>query len=209
MGCFGCGCAILLVLLFLLLGLAGGLGYFSYRYLLGVTSTAPAEIPAFNGSDDIYTGAQKKIDAFNQDVNNAKASTLTLSSDEINSLIAHDPTLARLHVRALVTMTGDEARLQGTLPTDAFPFGMLKGRYFNLDATFALTFNSDTKVVGLDLHKVMVGETQVPENSLPSLQAELTPGLNAQLQKIPATRNALEVAKTVAVKDGQLVIETK
>lgn len=209
MGCCGCGCAILLVLVFLFLGLVGGSGYLLYKYVLSVTSTAPADIPAFNGTDDLYAGAQKKVDAFNQDVNNAKPSTLTLSSDELNSLIAHDPDLMRAHACLLVTLDGDEAHLQATMPTDAVPYGLLKGRYLNVDTTFALTFNSDTKMVGLDLHKAMLGDTPVPATSLPTVQAEIMPALNSQLQKIPATRNVLAVAKTVTIKDGQFVIETK
>jgi hypothetical protein len=211
LGCFGCGCVILLVILFLLLGLVAGMSYFGYKGLVSMTSSAPADIPAYNGSEDIYTGAEKKIDAFNQDVNNAKPSTLTLNSDEINSIIAHDPDLTKRQIRVQVTLTGDEARVESILPTDSIPFvsNFVKGRYLNLDTTFALTFNSDTKMVGLDLHKMALGETPVQQSSLPAMQAEVMPFINTQLRRYAACKNALEVAKTVAVKDGQLVIETK
>jgi hypothetical protein len=211
MGCFGCGCLILIVILLVLVGLVGGIGYFSYKQVLAISSSAPATFPPYNGSDDIYTGAQKKIDAFNQAVGTGNFASLTLSADEINAMIAHDPDLAKVQARLLVTLTGDEARLQGSIPTDSVWLlnKEIPGRYLNIDTTFAITFNNDTKMVGLDLHEAELGDTPIPPNALPTLQAELMPSLNTFLRKFPASRNALAAAKTVTIKDGQFVIETK
>ena len=192
-------------------GLIGGIGYFGYKQLLAYSSDGPAAIPPYNGIDDIYTGAQKKIDAFNQAVGTGNSASLTLSADEINAMIAHDPDLAKAQARVLISLDGNEARLQGTVPTSSIPFlsQEMPGRFLNLDTTFAITFNDDTKSVGLDLHKAQLGDTPLAPNSLPTLGAELTPSLNTFLQKYPAAKNALQAAKTVAIKDGQFVIETK
>lgn len=211
MGCFGCGCVIVIVLLLLLGGLAAGSTYFGFKALVGMTSSAPAEFPPFNGSENVYQGAQKKIAAFNQDVNIHKPSSLTLSADEINALIAHNPNLSAYQAHILVSMAGDEARLQGSMPTDMIPYlnGWIKGRYINLDTSFALSLNPDTKAIGVELRKGQLGDQVLPANTLLSLQAQLDQSLNSQLQKNGSNKAFLEQAKTVAVRDGQLVIETQ
>ena len=211
LGCLGCGCAVLLALLFLILGLFGTAGYFLYREGLVVTSTAPLDVPAYAGGEALYDATEKKIDSFNQDVGTGKASTLTLTADEINGLLAHDPDLSKLQAHTVVTFNGDEVHLEGTMPTDAMPVvrSVLKDRYLNIDATFTLTFNSDTKLVGVDLHKVRLGDTDWPTNQLTTLQAEIEPGINSSLKKNQQLSNALQAAKTVTIRDGQFVIETK
>jgi hypothetical protein len=126
-------------------------------------------------------------------------------------VIAHEPDLARYQARFLVGLDGDEAHLLGSVPTDSIPLlgKEMPGRFLNLDTTFTITFNDDTKSVGLDLHKAQLGDNSASPQALPALSAELTPSLNTLLQKNPAAKNALLAAKTVAIKDGQFVIETK
>ena len=213
MGCLGCGCLIILVLLLLLVGLAGGVAYFGYKQAVTFTSTAPATFPPYNGSDDIYTGAQKKIAAFNQDVGTGKSSSLTLSADELNALLSHNidsnPGLKKIHPQVLLSLDGDQARIQGSVPLDAVPFGLFTGRYFNLDATTGLSFNADTKFIKFEFHKLQIGEINVPDNSLPAMQANFSQSLNQKLRENTAVWNVLQVAKTVAIRDGQFVIETK
>ena len=211
LGCLGCGCAILLAILLLVLAFFGAVAYYSYHELALLSSPVAMDIPAYAGSDDVYNGASKKIADFNQAVGTGNPGSLTLSADEINSLIAHNPDLARYHVRAVVTLNGDEAHLEGTVPTSSIPFvrALVKDRYLNLDATFALTFNSDTKMIGIDLHKMQLGETEWPTNQLPTLQAEIDPGINTAIRKNRQAANALLAAKTVTIRDGNFVIETK
>ncbi len=211
MGCFGCGCLIVIVIFLLLVGLVGGVLYFGYKEIYSLTSTAPAPVPPFTGGDDLYAGAQKKIDAFDQDVASNKASSLTLGGDEINSLIMHDPDLTRLQMHLLATLTGDQARLQGSIPTNSFGY-FSKGipdRYLNFDATFGLTFNSDTKRIDTNLHKMQIGDTPVPESALPTMDTEFLPWIEMLINHYPAAKNAIAAATTIAIKDGQLVIETK
>jgi hypothetical protein len=209
MGCLGCGCLLVVVIFLVLAGLVGGLFYFGYKELYSLTSAAPAPVPPFTGSDDIYAGAQKKIDTFNQDVGTGKASSLTLSGDEINSLIAHDPDLIRLQIHLLATLTNDQARLQGSIPTNAFGTQFLADRYANFDATFGLVFNSDTKRLDTNLHKLQIGDSTVPENALPTVDSEFLPWIEVLINRYPAAKNAIAAAQTVAIKDGQLVVETK
>jgi hypothetical protein len=211
MGCLGCGCLILVLIFLLIAGLAAGVVYMGFKGLNGFSSAQPLAFTPYSGGEDNYANAQKKITAFNQDVSASRTSTLTLSADEINSLIAHTDGLKQFHAQVLVSMQGDELRLQGEIPTDFVPFINLgvKNRYFNLDATTGVSFNSDTKEIELDLHKLQFGDTVVPQNSLASLQASFSQSLNQQLQQNPGANSLLQHTQSITIKDGQFVIETK
>jgi hypothetical protein len=209
LGCLGCGCLIVAVILLLFGALVGGLGYMGYKEAVLVTSTAPAAFAPYNGSDDIYAGAQKKLETFNEAVGTGNPGSLTLNADEINAEFAHDQALSRYHARLLVSMQGDQARFQFSMPTDAFFLGLLKGRYVNLDVTFGINFADDSKNIVFDLHQAQIGDITLPTTALPGLDANLTQVANQQFRKIPAVSNVIDVAKTIEIKDGQLVIETK
>ena len=209
LGCFGCGCLILALLVILFLALVAGGCYLGYQKVVAITSTTPAAVPSFNGTDDVYNTARQKISAFVHDVENHQASTIELSADEINTLIARNPDLTQPPPHLFVTLVDDHAEVQGGIPTDVFAHGLLKGRYVNFDATFGLGFNSDTKSLDLTLHHLQIGDQTMPQNLLPLMQAEFTPLINMQLQQYPPTKSFLQQAKSIGVKDGQLVIETQ
>jgi len=209
MGCLGCGCLVLVLLVILVVGLVAGGCYLGYEKMVGFTSTTPADVPSFNGSDDVYNAAEQKITAFEHDVQNHQAATIQLSGDEINTLIARDPEMIRQKVHLFVTLTNDLARMQGSVPTSVFAHGFLKDRYLNFDSTFGLGFNSDVKSVDIALHHLQVSDQAAPENLLPSAQVYIGALLNANLQQSPATKDLLQQAKSIEIKDGELTIETQ
>ena len=180
-----------------------------YTKVVSFTSPTPAAVPSFTGSDDLNNSTQQKLDAFNHDVKNHQAATIRLSADEINSMIAHSPDLTRSNAHLFVTLTNDQAQVQGDIPTDAIAKGIIKGRYLNFDTTFGLSFNSDTKTINLELHRMQIGDQAMPQSALPTLQAEFAPLLNAQLQQNPDAKNFLQQTKSIQIKDGELVIETQ
>jgi hypothetical protein len=209
MGCLGCGCLTLAVLVVLFLGLVVGVSYLTYQKVVSITSTTPGAVPSFNGSDDLYQTAVQKVEAFQHDLQNHQAATIQLSADEINTLIAREPSFAQNNVHVFVTLTGSEARVQGSVPTDRFVQGLLKGRYVTFDATFGVDFNSQNKAIDLLLHSLQIGDQTTPQNLLPTMQAEINPLLNAQLRKNSDLGSMLDQAKTVEFRDGMLNIETQ
>ncbi len=209
LGCLGCGCLVLGLVVILFVGLVVGGFYVGYQKVVGLTSTTPADVPSFNGSDDVFNTAQQKVMAFGHDVQDHQAATIQLSADEINALIARDPELIRQKAHLFVTLTGDEAQVQGSIPTEALSEGFLKNRYLNFDTTFGLGFNPDAKSLDLILHQLKIGDQPTPQNLLPTMQAELTPILNAELQNYPLSKPVLQQAKSITIKDSQLVIETQ
>ncbi|MCE0523846.1 MAG: hypothetical protein LV480_13140 [Methylacidiphilales bacterium] len=209
LGCFGIGCLILALLVILFVALIGGGCYLGYTKIAALTSKTPTDIPSFNGSDDVYNAAQQKIVEFGHDVENHQAATIQLNADEINTLIARNPEVIRQQARLYVSLANDQVHAQGSIPTDALVQGFFKDRFVNFDATFDLNFNADTRNIELSLHHLQIGDQTTPENLLPTMQAEITPLLNAELQKFPPTQSLLEQTKSIGVKDGELVIQTQ
>ena len=83
-------------------GLVVGVGYFGYKELLGLTSTtAPANVPAFIPSDSDSTSVQQKITDFGKPRENHQSASIHLTADEINTLIAHDPDMAKKNIQHL------------------------------------------------------------------------------------------------------------
>jgi len=209
-GCFGCGCLIVVILVILFLALMGAGGYFGYQKAIALTSTAPSDVPTFNATDDLYNSAGQKVASLQDSVRNHQPASIHLSADEVNTLILRDPTVTQQQDHIFVSFGDDQVHLQGSIPMNGlFKGGFLKDRYFNIDTTFSLSFNSDTKLINVELHKVQVGDQATPSNLLPVVQAELTAALSAQMQKTPSSRDFLQQAKSIQIKNNELVIETK
>jgi hypothetical protein len=208
-GCLGCGCLVLALLVILFAGLMTGGFYMGYKKIAGLTSTTPAAIPSFDGGDDVYNAAEEKIRAFGHDVENHQAATIQLSADELNTLIARNPAFIQQKAQLFVTLTDDQARIQGSIPTNALIQGIFTGRCLNFDTTFGLGFDSDTKSLEVTLHHLQISDQTMPQNLLPTMQAEFAPFLNAALQKNPETKNFLDQAKSVGITNGELVLETQ
>jgi hypothetical protein len=215
MGCLGCGCLILVLLAILVVGLLAGLGYMSYTKVVGLTSTTPSAVPAFAGSDDVYNTARQKLADFDHDVKNHQAATIHLTADEINTLIARTPEVSKNNIHAFVTFTNNEARVQANLPTDVLSQGMLKGRYFSFDASFVLDFDPQTKSLNLVPHALQFGTQTLisPGSNNEATTRSLTPVLNQSvnnaIRQNPEGKAFLDQAKSIEIKDGELVIETQ
>ncbi len=136
-------------------------GYLAYNEGMKLTTTTPADITNVDGGDTVFRSAQQKIADFNHDVKNRQAATLTLSADEINTLIAENPEVKSRNIRANVVFSGKEARLQCSVPTDSItPLrGSLPGRYANFDTTFEVQFDPGTKSIIFDFRKLAIGPT--------------------------------------------------
>ena len=219
LGCLGCGCLILVLLAILFAALVGGVLYMGYNATLRVTSTTPAVIPSFAGSDDLYQTALRKLADFDHDVKNHQAATVRLSADEINVLITRNPEVSANHIQAFVSFSNTEGRVQASVPADALGYGVMKGRFFNLDTSFEIYFDQATKTFNVIPHtlkfgdNVLMGPNAADDRTAQSFKRTFTPFLNqlinAEIQKSPDGTDLLNQAKSIEIQDGQLVIETQ
>jgi hypothetical protein len=225
LGCFGCGCIIVIVLLLLFGALAGGAVYMAYKAAYTLTAETPATIPAVAPDDQAYQATKQKIGGFAHDVSNHQAATINLSGDELNALIANNPDVVSKNIHSYITLTNDEGRVQLSMPVSAIAPGVLPGRYIDLDATFKLHFDPDTKSIMADFETLrfenhtLIGEPNADEQGefsasfvrgfSQSFGPAFNQSFNQALRKNPAAASFLDQIKSVEIKDGQLVIETQ
>jgi len=209
MGCWGCGCLILALVAVLFLGLVAGGAYLLYSEAVSLTSTTPATVPSFTGTDDVYQTAREKLSGFDHDLKNHQAATIQLSADEINALISRDPDFIENKIHLYVTLSNDQARAQISLPVSFFQLGILRDRYLNADTSFGLNFDPSAKTLNLDLRSAQVGDRDIPADYLPMTQNEINQVFNQMMQKDPNFEDFLQQAKSIRIKDGELVIETQ
>lgn len=209
MGCCGCGCLFLALLAFLFFGLIGGCGYLLYNDAVKITTTTPASVPTFDGGDDVYSSAQQKLKGFNHDVENHLPATIRLSADEINTLIARNPNFSKNNIQVYVSMRDDQARVQSSIPSGLLSYSTIKGRYLNADIGFSLSFDSETKMISLNLKNAKVGPNVLPENNLAAVQGGTDPAINALLQKNTSYMSFIQQVNSIEIKNSELVIQTK
>jgi hypothetical protein len=206
MGCCGCGCLILVLLVLLLAALIGGSTYLVYDK---VTSTTAANIPSMDAGDDVYSQARQKISGFNHDLESHLPASLHLNSDEINTLIARNPDFAATKIQMCVTLTGDQGRLQASVPMAALTQDKVKDRFVNFDTTFGVNLDLDTRSLNLIFKSFQVGSEKAPENDLPLLQSFINPQINQVFLNDAAAKSLINRASAIEIKDGELVIQTK
>lgn len=209
MGCLGCGCLILVILVLLFLGLVATGSYMIYREALSITSTTASTVQTFDGGDDMYNRAKQKLTDFDHDLHNNLAAKIELSADEINTLIARNPDFSKNNIHLFVTITNGKAEVQTSFPTGVFTRGLLKDRYLNGDTSFGLTFDPTAKTLDVDLQSLQINGEDLPKENLPLIQTKINPALNRILQGSPECKSVLDQAKSIEIKDNELVIETQ
>jgi hypothetical protein len=206
-GCLGCGCGILVIVLLLLGVLIGAMIYELKQKGTAITTTAPAQIPSFDGGDAMFQAANQKLNDFSTAVQNGQPGSLQLSADEINTLIAHSPFVASYGSHAFVTLGDNTIDLKASLNGNAIPFGLLKGRYENIEVDFTPVFDPTARTLSFTIHRLKTDDQEMSQTDLASLQSELDAVLQAELQQAPSFKNFTDHAKSITVQNGQLDIE--
>jgi hypothetical protein len=205
LGCAGCGCGLLLIIGLLFVAL----GYSSYHTALKVTNATPAPIAQVDGGSDVYTTAQHKIAAFQHNIEHGQPATLRLNSDEINTYIARDPSASAVRGHLAVKLEGDEATLHSSLPLGAVENVVMADRYADLDATFSLTFDPQTRGITVNAHDIRIKGQPEPDSINPILNQTINAVLAQRIQASASMRDFLAHTQKMTIENGELVIETK
>ena len=217
LGCFGCGCAILIavVVLLIVLGIVGSRVIYSWGE--SYTSPTPVAVPTTDRGDAVYATARQKVDSFGDAFEHSQSATLHLSGDEINTLIARDPAYAQLRGHVHVTLQDDQATLDssnliGDLAKAAFgpssnvPLG---DRYLNARSTGTVGFNPATRAVSFNITDLQANGQAMQASVCTALATDFNLFLNQSLQKDQVARDFLARVQKADIENGELVIEIK
>ena len=122
LGCFAKGCLTVVVVGFILGIMIGGLVWYGIRDLRPYLSRQPAEIRVYPATEAQYQTLEAKIRDFVQTVNDGRQATLTLTADELNTLVARDPQYSSLRGKDFFAIAKDQISAEtNTLLNDNAP----------------------------------------------------------------------------------------
>lgn len=208
-GCFFYGCIVAIVIGVLVLLLVGLGTWATYRaasqFVEQYAEDKPAPIPVVERPAPEVEALGARIDAFGDALSAGTATgPLSLTSDEINALIAAVPELRGV---IAIELVGDKVRGQLSFPVErlGFPIGILfPGKYLNGTATIdARLVDGRPFLAVLDLE---AKGKPVPESFLGAIRGK---NLAEGLDDDPKIAQAIRRLESVSVKDSKLILTPK
>ena len=204
-GCLFYGCITCVVLLVLGLG-AVLLGVHYVKGLVNrYTDSQPMQLPTVQMPQSEVNKLKQRFEAFEAAVRDHRpAPPLTLSSDDINALIANGPGREALSGKLYVGLEGDQFKGQVSVPLQDVGLSMFKGRYFNGSATFNMTLRNGVLIVSPQT--LVVKGNPVPERYMAAFRQQ---NLAASLTNQPKAVAVLQGLEDIQIKEGALVVVPK
>ncbi len=205
-GCFFYGCIIASVLAVLMMIFVGILIFVGYRWLGRMveeyTANAPEQLPVLEMPAEQRQAVKDRWEAFRKAVEAGTASEpLVLSSDDLNALIEQNP---EFKGKIFVKVEGDEIKGQVSIPLDAVPGPMFKGRYLNGKADLKASLFDGELIVHLDA--IEVKGKPVPPDLMTELRKQNIAKDAAKDKDVAAMLRKLE---SLEIKDGKIILKVR
>lgn len=129
--------------------------------------------------------------------------SLSLSADDINTLLEYEELLKEFHGMARVDIREDKLQAEISVPLGMFN-ERFEGRYLNGTGEIAVEMKDDRLEVTID--RLEVGGRDLPEEFMNEIRKN---NLVEALYQEPSMERFLQLVKAVKVEDGRLVIEPR
>lgn len=204
-GCLFYGCITSLVLLALAIGaLLLGLHLFK-KAVNRYTDSQPVEVPVSQMPAGEAARLRQRFEAFQAAVREQRpVAPLSLSSEDLNALIAGGAQPQAMPGKLYVSVEGDQLKGQVSVPLEAVGWRMFRGRYLNGTATFRLALHNGALFV--TAQSLAVKGRPLPEVFMQHIRQE---NLAAGLANEPRLTTVLQGLEEIRVRDGKLVIVPK
>ena len=141
-GCFLKGCLALVVLVMLLGVFFGGSAWYLWHATEPFRTSARVPIPTFQADAAAEAATGQKLAAFNQTLAAGQRATLSLTGDDLNVLLAHDPTLSKFRDRVYLSVVHNQLVVETSFPlVDDSSLPAAQRLFFNarfvLDASYS------------------------------------------------------------------------
>jgi len=193
-GCFVKGCLIL-VIFFILLGLAFIAGYY-YAERHESLAIHHESLPISHATLDEEQAVRERWDAFEKAARAHEVARIELTTDDLNALIASD---SKLRGNAYVTINGDSARVQVSMP-------LAKGRWFSnryVNAQCSVQSGPNQKPEDIRITNIVLNGKPVSEEVL-SWRYGALPSFRSYMADWISRSNL----KTFEITDGKVILET-
>lgn len=134
------------------------------------TATVAEPVPIVELASEEVEAIERRVETYQETAEEGEATTLSLTAEEINGLIARNP---NLRGRVAVAIEGDELRGKISFPLEnlGLPgvlFGGLRGRYLNGEARFQPILIGDG-IMRIQVDELIVKGQPVPKEFLDQL----------------------------------------
>ena len=141
-GCFLKGCLALVVLVMLLGVFFGGSAWYFWHATEPFRTSARVPIPTFQEDAAAEAATGQKLAAFNQTLAAGQRATLSLTGDDLNILLAHDPELSKYRDRVYLSVVNNQLVVETSFPlVDDSSLPAAQRLFFNarfvLDASYS------------------------------------------------------------------------
>ena len=201
---YGCLSAVVLGVVMILIAIFGA-RYGLKKLVDNYTSAVPTKMPAVQYAPADLTALTNRLEAFKLEADaQTNAATLTLSAQDINTLVDALPELQIYKGRLHFDIQTNIIKSQISLPLDKLEIGAVKGRYLNGTA--------DVKV------KVINGKLDVRLEGMEVNGVKATGAFMAQLQNEniakdmnsdPKIQKILQRVESLTVENGQVILKLK
>ena len=142
-------------------------------------------------------------------LNTANPAALRLDSDEINTFITRDPSMASVRGHLAVHLQDGHATLQTDLRLGDFENLFLRDRYIDSTAILSFVFHPEDSSIVADLQSLSLQDQPVPASSLSLLNQSLNNALEKQIEAKGPVRDFLAHTQKIAIENDELVIVTR
>jgi hypothetical protein len=179
--------------------------HYARKMLAAYTDTKPMPLPGSHMSQAQIAELNQRVDAFRQDVRAGRPTApLVLSADDLNALIATEPSLDFLKGKLYVTM--DDGHLNGQMSVAFQDLGVarFKGRYLNGSGTFNLSMQGGNPQ--LTAENLLIKGKPLPDAYMQRIRAQnLAQNINNDARASAALRHIQDIQ----IKDGKMIIVPK
>jgi hypothetical protein len=213
--CFLYGCLIAIVIFAVVIGLIFFMLRRGVNWIVDeFTTTIPIAVPTVVVDSAVAAGATDRYRLFMSAAANKQVTApLSLTAQELNMLVATEPTLAPLRGKIFFEFTGNEAALTFNFPlaaaVEVFPGlnwlgGDIASRFVNGTAKGVFSLKGDE--LGVDLRKLTLNGKDVDESGLAQFNSAAQQSRVIKSEK-PEVRELLTTVGEANVQNGVLVIQ--
>ncbi len=212
-GCFAKSCLTVVVVGIVLGFMFGYLGAHLARGLQPYVSQLPAKIRVYPATETEYQTLEAKINAFTQDANGGTHAPLTLTSDELNCLVARDPQYSSLRGKAYFTIAQNQISAETNTLLNEHALASQR-MYFHGRVVFDASFSGgDFTVVLRRVEPLNGGPTPLIVAwalNQPNISSNFNDSINDSFHDIlrqnPVSTALFDRLRTIIVKGNQLVV---
>ncbi len=213
MGCFAKGCLTIIIAAaaLVVICLCGG-WFFLTRFADKFTITQPATVEVRQPTPAEAQAAEAKWEGFGTAIRNNQETTVELTADDLNALIATDPDFRKARGRVRVGIADSIVSLDLSAPLDSLKWTRFRDRWFNGNIRFGMSYVDDNFF--FDLKSAEANGRQIPRFIFSSdfersFSRSFSQSLHRRSESRPDRDASLKHIRTISVQDDKIILTTR